>query len=84
MDWRALDAMAENRFKYELAKARKWVEERHGSMHPSKKSELARRIAKKAVNKWLEELKKRSSRSKTSQSNPVLLQRCTRVVFSSS
>jgi len=55
MDWRALDAMAENRFRIELQKAKKWVEERHRNMHPSKKAELARKIAKKAVNKWLEE-----------------------------
>jgi len=55
MDWQALDQMAENRFRFELAKAREWVEKRHRNLHPSKKSELARKIARKAVNRWLEE-----------------------------
>jgi hypothetical protein len=57
MDWRAIDQMAENRFRVEFEKAKKWVREqpKFKNLPPHKKSEIARKLAKRAVDKWLEQ-----------------------------
>jgi hypothetical protein len=54
MDWRALDMAAENRFKIEFERAKKWVRERYHNLPPHKQSEIARKIAKREVDRFLE------------------------------
>jgi len=50
-----LKKLAEEKFQEEFYKALAHIKKREPLLHPSKQSEVARRVARKMVNRWLQE-----------------------------